>query len=130
VRAVHDLHIWAMSTTETALTAHLVRAEAGLADAFLQQTARELGTALASVTAAANITPAPAAMTAILAMQSFRVQSQTDIAWLSAPGSGTAGLRPIAPFSSAPRGPANRNRQRDWHRHFVRHLLTQSSANG
>jgi len=25
VREVHDLHIWAMSTTETALTAHLVR---------------------------------------------------------------------------------------------------------
>jgi cobalt-zinc-cadmium efflux system protein len=24
VREVHDLHIWAMSTTETALTAHLV----------------------------------------------------------------------------------------------------------
>ena len=25
VREMHDLHIWAMSTTETALTAHLVR---------------------------------------------------------------------------------------------------------
>ena len=24
VRAVHDLHVWALSTTETALTAHLV----------------------------------------------------------------------------------------------------------
>lgn len=27
VEAVHDLHIWAMSTTETALTAHLIRSE-------------------------------------------------------------------------------------------------------
>src|SRR5262249_2177444 len=27
VMEVHDLHIWAMSTTETALTAHLVKAE-------------------------------------------------------------------------------------------------------
>ena len=29
VMEVHDLHIWGMSTTETALTAHLVRADAG-----------------------------------------------------------------------------------------------------
>ena len=35
VREVHDLHIWAMSTTETALTAHLVRPGADLDDAFL-----------------------------------------------------------------------------------------------
>jgi cobalt-zinc-cadmium efflux system protein len=35
VTDVHDLHIWAMSTTETALTAHLVRPGAGLDDAFL-----------------------------------------------------------------------------------------------
>jgi cobalt-zinc-cadmium efflux system protein len=33
---VHDLHIWAMSTNETALTAHLVR-PAGHDDAFLHQ---------------------------------------------------------------------------------------------
>jgi cobalt-zinc-cadmium efflux system protein len=39
VRSVHDLHVWSMSTTETALTAHLVRD--GLAsDSFLAQ-ARE-----------------------------------------------------------------------------------------
>jgi cobalt-zinc-cadmium efflux system protein len=29
VQAVHDMHIWNLSTTQTALTAHLVRAEAG-----------------------------------------------------------------------------------------------------
>ncbi len=32
---VHDLHIWPLSTTETALTAHLVRPGAGLDDDFL-----------------------------------------------------------------------------------------------
>ena len=42
ITAVHDLHIWGMSTTETALTAHLVRAEEGPADALLQHAAREL----------------------------------------------------------------------------------------
>jgi cobalt-zinc-cadmium efflux system protein len=35
VSEVHDLHIWAMSTTETALTAHLVRPGAALEDSFL-----------------------------------------------------------------------------------------------
>ena len=42
VTEVHDLHIWAMSTTETALTAHLVRPGAALDDAFLAETCREL----------------------------------------------------------------------------------------
>ena len=32
---VHDLHIWAMSTTETALTAHLIRPANGDGDGFL-----------------------------------------------------------------------------------------------
>jgi cobalt-zinc-cadmium efflux system protein len=36
VSEVHDLHIWAMSTNETALTAHLVR-PGGSNDAFLQR---------------------------------------------------------------------------------------------
>jgi cobalt-zinc-cadmium efflux system protein len=42
VSEVHDLHIWAMSTTETALTAHLVRPGASLDDLLLHDTAREL----------------------------------------------------------------------------------------
>jgi len=35
VESVHDLHIWPMSTTETALTVHLVRKTSGHTDAFL-----------------------------------------------------------------------------------------------
>ena len=39
---LHDLHIWAMSTTETALTAHLVKPDAHNDDAFLTSTVHEL----------------------------------------------------------------------------------------
>jgi cobalt-zinc-cadmium efflux system protein len=35
VTGMHDLHIWAMSTTDTALTAHLVMPEPPPDDAFL-----------------------------------------------------------------------------------------------
>jgi cobalt-zinc-cadmium efflux system protein len=42
VSDVHDLHIWAMSTTETALTAHLVRPGAGVDDRFLADVCMEL----------------------------------------------------------------------------------------
>lgn len=35
VEGVHDLHVWALSTTETALTAHLVRPHGGDGDRFL-----------------------------------------------------------------------------------------------
>jgi cobalt-zinc-cadmium efflux system protein len=41
VSEVHDLHVWAMSTNETALTAHLVRPD-GTDDAFLHQVCEEL----------------------------------------------------------------------------------------
>lgn len=42
VTAVHDLHIWPMSTTETALTAHLVIPSGHPGDAFLHDLAHEL----------------------------------------------------------------------------------------
>ncbi|NEU82773.1 cation diffusion facilitator family transporter [Nostoc sp. UIC 10630] len=42
VAGVHDLHIWAMSTTKTALTAHLVIPTGHPSDAFLVQVNREL----------------------------------------------------------------------------------------
>lgn len=42
VVAIHDLHIWAMSTTETALTCHLVIPAGHPGDAVLTQVAREL----------------------------------------------------------------------------------------
>ena len=42
VAAVHDLHIWPMSTTETALTAHMVMPEGPPGDAFLHDLAHEL----------------------------------------------------------------------------------------
>ena len=42
VAAVHDLHIWGMSTTESALTAHLVMPAGAPGDAFLQEIAHEL----------------------------------------------------------------------------------------
>jgi len=42
VSEVHDLHIWAMSTTETAMTAHLVRPGAGLDDHLLHDVCHEL----------------------------------------------------------------------------------------
>ena len=41
VTEVHDLHIWAMSTNETALTAHLVR-PGGTDDSFLHDTCAKL----------------------------------------------------------------------------------------
>jgi cobalt-zinc-cadmium efflux system protein len=42
VTAVHDLHIWAMSSTETALTAHLVIPGGHRGDAFLHEVTHEL----------------------------------------------------------------------------------------
>lgn len=42
VAEVHDLHIWGMSTTETALTAHLVRPGSPIDDAMIHQVCVEL----------------------------------------------------------------------------------------
>lgn len=42
VTAVHDVHIWAMSTTETALTAHLVKQDPRDDDAIIAEASRVL----------------------------------------------------------------------------------------
>jgi len=42
VSAVHDLHIWPLSTTETALTCHLVMKEGSPGDTFLVEIAHQL----------------------------------------------------------------------------------------
>ena len=42
VNGVHDLHIWAMSTSETALTAHLLKPDADDDDTLIEQASREL----------------------------------------------------------------------------------------
>jgi cobalt-zinc-cadmium efflux system protein len=42
VTGVHDLHIWAMSTTETALTAHLVKPDSEDDDEILEKAGKEL----------------------------------------------------------------------------------------
>ncbi|WP_052322280.1 cation diffusion facilitator family transporter [Novosphingobium sp. MBES04] len=42
VSHVHDLHVWPMSTTETALTAHLVKPDGPADDAFLAAIAEQL----------------------------------------------------------------------------------------
>jgi len=42
VASVHDLHVWGMSTAETALTAHLVMPQGHPGDAFLEGAAHEL----------------------------------------------------------------------------------------
>jgi cobalt-zinc-cadmium efflux system protein len=42
VSGVHDLHIWAMSTSETALSAHLLKPDPGDDDTLIEQASREL----------------------------------------------------------------------------------------
>ncbi len=42
VATIHDLHIWAMSTTENALTAHLVMPHGHPGDRFIAETANEI----------------------------------------------------------------------------------------
>ncbi len=43
VSEIHDLHVWAMSTTETALTCHLVIPDGHPGDAFLERVYEHLG---------------------------------------------------------------------------------------
>jgi cobalt-zinc-cadmium efflux system protein len=42
VARVHDLHVWAMGTTDIAMSAHLVMPDGGADDAFLQRTTEQL----------------------------------------------------------------------------------------
>jgi cobalt-zinc-cadmium efflux system protein len=42
VVSIHDLHIWPMSTTDTALTCHLVVPDGHPGDAFIARTAQML----------------------------------------------------------------------------------------
>ena len=59
---VHDLHIWAMSTTETALTAHVVMpAAAASGPTFLSDVSRKLNDVFGIEHATLQIDPAPAA---------------------------------------------------------------------
>ena len=44
VSGIHDLHVWPISTTETALTCHLVMPAGSTGDAFLMETAQLLKT--------------------------------------------------------------------------------------
>lgn len=44
VSDIHDLHVWPISTTETALTCHLVMLGGHPGDAFLMETAQLLKT--------------------------------------------------------------------------------------
>lgn len=42
VQEIHDLHIWAMSTTQVALTAHILRSSGNIDDELLRQAALQL----------------------------------------------------------------------------------------
>ena len=56
---VHDLHVWAMSTSETALTAHLVMAQGHPGDRFIARVAKDMDTQfkIAHVTVQVELDP-------------------------------------------------------------------------
>ena len=58
---LHDLHIWAMSTTETALTCHLVTPRGHPGDAFLQRVGHDCSTSSRSATSRCRSSSATAA---------------------------------------------------------------------
>jgi cobalt-zinc-cadmium efflux system protein len=65
VEGVHDLHIWAMSTTEVALTCHLVMPQGHPGDAFLHRLAHDLAHKFRIVHSTAQIEIDPAAACAL-----------------------------------------------------------------
>ena len=65
VENVHDLHIWPMSTTEIALTCHLVMPQGHPGDAFLHQLARDLADRFHIVHSTAQIEIDPSAACAL-----------------------------------------------------------------
>lgn len=67
VSEVHDLHVWPLSTTETALTAHLVRPEGTLDDAFTHGVCEALRTRFRIGHATLQIEQGDAAYACVLA---------------------------------------------------------------
>jgi cobalt-zinc-cadmium efflux system protein len=65
VEGVHDLHIWAMSTTEVALTCHLVMPGGHPGDGFLHRLAEDLADQFGIVHSTAQIEIDPAAACAL-----------------------------------------------------------------
>ncbi len=67
VTGVHDLHVWSLSTTETALTCHLVMPAGQPGDAFIEDAARELRRrfGIGHATLQAERAPSPAHLAAV-----------------------------------------------------------------
>jgi Co/Zn/Cd efflux system component len=60
VAAFHDLHIWGMSTTETALTVHLVRPGAAIDDDMLHYASGSCASILVSAMRRSRMRTGPA----------------------------------------------------------------------